>query len=192
MEDQVTMEQRVALLENAMARTQKELFELQQAMKKVQAGPAPSPYAPAQPVQNTLIPEAARPWFAGFNERGFPQARIAMLHEIQKQGGSGRGDWTGDPEVKRDPARWKGESMVGRRYSETSPEWLEQHAGFCEWKASKDLQNPEKVKWAGYALRDAALAKGWAQALKSGAVKATAYSHPRDDDDFGSDDGIPF
>lgn len=192
MESEVTLEQRVALLESAIARTQKELFELQQQVKRVASAPQPSPYASAMPVQNTLIPDMAKPWFAGFNERGMPQARIAMLHEIQKQGGSGRGDWHGDPEVKRDPARWKGESMVGRRYSETSPEWLEQHAGFCEWKASKDLQNPEKVKWAGYSLRDAALAKGWAQALKSGAVKATAYSPPREDDEFGDDSGIPF
>ena len=80
------------------------------------------------------------------------------------------GQW-GDPEVRKDPKRWDGESMVGRRYSETSPEFLRCLAGFLTWKADKNSENvsDEKAqKYAVYDQRDAARALGWAKRLESG------------------------
>jgi hypothetical protein len=72
----------------------------------------------------------------------------------------------GDPEVRRDPPRWKGESMVGKHYSECSPEYLGELAGFKRWCASRDdeqqavdAKGRPKSYWARL---DAARAAGWA------------------------------
>jgi hypothetical protein len=75
----------------------------------------------------------------------------------------------GDPEVRRDPPRWKGESMVGKRFSECSPEYLGELAGFKRWcaqrddeQAAVDAKGRPKSYWARL---DAARAAGWAQRL---------------------------
>jgi hypothetical protein len=75
----------------------------------------------------------------------------------------------GDPEVRRDPPRWKGESMVGKRYSECSPEYLGELAGFKRWCAQRDdeqqavdAKGRPKSYWARL---DAARAAGWAQRI---------------------------
>ena len=71
----------------------------------------------------------------------------------------------GDPEVRRDPPRWKGEPMAGKRYSQTSPEFLECIAGFLEWAASQADAKGEMTTGgkprAPYLRRDAARARGW-------------------------------
>ena len=71
----------------------------------------------------------------------------------------------GDPEVRRDPPRWRGEPMAGKRYSQTSPEFLECIAGFLEWAASQaeakgEMTTSGKPR-APYLRRDAARARGW-------------------------------
>lgn len=71
----------------------------------------------------------------------------------------------GDPEVRRDPPRWKGEPMAGKRYSQTSAAFLECIAGFLEWAASQadakgEMTNSGKPR-APYLRRDAARARGW-------------------------------
>jgi hypothetical protein len=71
----------------------------------------------------------------------------------------------GNPEIKKDPPRWTGQSYAGCRFSDASPEYLETLAGFLDWKARKDDEsnavdakgNP-KSKWARL---DAARARGW-------------------------------
>lgn len=71
----------------------------------------------------------------------------------------------GDPEVRRDPPRWKGEPMAGKRYSQTSAAFLECIAGFLEWAASQAEAKGEMTTGgkprAPYLRRDAARARGW-------------------------------
>ena len=46
------------------------------------------------------------------------------------------------------------------------PDYLDMHANADEYRAWKNLQDPEKKKYAKYSLRQAALAKGWARMLR--------------------------
>jgi hypothetical protein len=123
----------------------------------------------------------------------------------------------GNPEIRKDPPRWSGESYVGCRYSEAPPEYLETLAGFLMWKAGKDDEKDErdskgnpKSKWSRL---DAARARGWAQRIRGGggAYRSTAHTsskearehreasgyqappqpEPPPADDFGDSD-IPF
>jgi len=105
----------------------------------------------------------------------------------------------GDPEIRKDPPKWAGESMVGKRYSQCSADYLLSLAGFLEWKAGKNESEgtPDKIKYAGYDRRDAARCRGWARRNANGASGQPAASRPADD--FGreagadeSDDQIPF
>lgn len=86
------------------------------------------------------------------------------------------GQW-GNPEVKKNPPRWQGDSCVGRRLSECPPEFLDELAAFSDWKAGKDEEAApalaeedaaKKRKYAGYARKDAARARGWAARLRAG------------------------
>jgi hypothetical protein len=91
---------------------------------------------------------------------GAPVAAIAPDSDLDSQ-------W-GDPEVRKDSPQWLkmgGESYVGRRFSECPPDYLEALASFFDWKAGKDEAEgtPEKLKYAGYARKDAARARGWAK-----------------------------
>jgi hypothetical protein len=76
----------------------------------------------------------------------------------------------GDPEIRKDPPRWNGESFAGRRYSQTSPEYLECLAGFKAWSAEKDDAagaTDDKGRPKSYwARKDAGLALGWARRLR--------------------------
>jgi hypothetical protein len=126
----------------------------------------------------------------------------------------------GNPEVRKDPPRWSGQSHIGCRYSECPPEYLETLAGFLMWKAGKDDEKDErdskgnlKSKWSRL---DAARARGWAARIRggSGAYRSTAHTSskeareqreasgyqppaqpeppPLDDGAFVGDDDIPF
>jgi hypothetical protein len=70
----------------------------------------------------------------------------------------------GDPTVRKDPPKWTGDSFAGKPYSACSPEFLDNLAGFLEWKAGKDTEkgDADSLKYAGYARKDAARARGWA------------------------------
>lgn len=76
----------------------------------------------------------------------------------------------GDPSVRKNPPRWEGESFEGRRYSETTPEYLEALAGFLKWKSGKDdaKGTEDGRKYASFARKDAARALGWAKRLRAG------------------------
>lgn len=71
----------------------------------------------------------------------------------------------GDPEIRYDPPRWKGESYVDCHYSEASPEYLECLAKYLDWKAGKADEKDERVKGGAlkstFIKRDAARARGW-------------------------------
>jgi hypothetical protein len=41
-------------------------------------------------------------------------------------------EW-GDKEIRKDPPRWKGEAFKGRKWSETTPEYLDAMANFLDW-----------------------------------------------------------
>ncbi len=81
----------------------------------------------------------------------------------------------GDPEVKKNPPRWKGESFVGETLSRCSPDFLDCFADFKEYCSVNDRaaadsldgdEKAKKLKYAGYAEKDAALARGWAIRLR--------------------------
>ena len=114
----------------------------------------------------------------------------------------------GDPDIRKDPPRWTGESFAGRRFSQTSPEYLDNLASFKMWCANKDdaegatdEQGRPKSHWA---KKDASLALGWARRLRAGlTVEApsrygttghgASTKHSAPDDSFGdSEADIPF
>lgn len=80
----------------------------------------------------------------------------------------------GDPIVKGKPPRdWTGESMEGRHFSECDPAFLDLLAERYDYFASKETDE----KKAGYNVKDAQRARGWAARLRSGwkpAVKESA------------------
>lgn len=113
----------------------------------------------------------------------------------------------GDPTIKYDPKEkyWKGESYVGYRFSETTPDYLDAMAKYLSavaYMAGKD-ENEAKRKSARYKTLDAARARGWARRLRNG-WKAAGSNRPSApagggggfDDDVGgssySDAEIPF
>lgn len=105
-------------------------------------------------------------------------------------------DKFGDPEIRRDPPRWKGESFVGSRMSECSAEYLRAQSLFMKWKAGKNAAEG-KAKYAEYDLRDAARALAHAKRKESEAARygtsghgaSAKHSAPREEEDDGS---IPF
>jgi hypothetical protein len=100
----------------------------------------------------------------------------------------------GDPVINKDPPKWSGESYIGCTYSQTSPEYLDNLAGFCDWRAKKDdeagaVDKNNRPK-SFYAKKDAARARGWAARLRNGwgaganaqAAKAASAAVANDDD----------
>lgn len=68
----------------------------------------------------------------------------------------------GNPEIRKDPPRWKGPSYVGRTYSKCPSDYLRELAGFLQWKAGKNDEDG-KAKYAEYDRKDAARALAWAE-----------------------------
>lgn len=192
MDDQMNLDTRLQLLESAVARLHREMHELQVALKSARSGGGSgSAPQPSNGTQMPSLPKYASQWLLAFDDRGIPRARPAMQHECRQPGGSGKGDWCGDPEVRKDPPRWKGESFAGRRMSACPPDYLRQYADFEEWKGMKTLgePDPEKRKYVTYNLRNAALAKGWAE-INSSPQHAPAMRSM--DDISDADEDIPF
>lgn len=116
----------------------------------------------------------------------------------------------GDPEVRKDPPRWDGASCVGKRYSQCPADYLDNLAGFLQWKAGKE-EAEGKDKYAGYSRLDAARAIAWAKRKrqdanrygKSGGGPAKHSAPPERDLDaeldgdeyaaqYDDDGGLPF
>lgn len=107
----------------------------------------------------------------------------------------------GNPTIRKDPRDWKGQSYVGRRYSDATPDYLDMLAALKEWQAKRDddagargEKTPSGYPRDGkFARLDAARARGWAQRLRNGWQRSAAA--PVGDvpaDDFGGADDIPF
>ena len=78
----------------------------------------------------------------------------------------------GNPEVRKDPPRWKGMTQVGKTYSQCPPEYLDELASFFEWQATMDdkqgrVDNKGRAK-SGFRRMDAGRARGWALRIRSG------------------------
>ena len=84
----------------------------------------------------------------------------------------------GDAVIKKDPKRWTGPSMVGKKMSQTTPEYCDSVLGLAIWKMTKDLEAGDAKK-ASYARRDAERALGWRLKLEAGYKPAA----PSDDED---------
>lgn len=71
----------------------------------------------------------------------------------------------GNPQIRKDPPRWTGESYVGRPFSEASSKYLDRLASFLDWRAGKNEEkgDEQSLKYANYDRRDAARARGWAR-----------------------------
>lgn len=124
----------------------------------------------------------ARPAAAGGSSAG----AVAPDHDLDSE--------YGDPEIRRDPKRWTGDSFVGHRYSQTPPEYLDTLASQLDWQADRDEEsdardNKGRPK-AQYARRDAARARGWAARLRAGFVAAPPP--PREAEPEIAPDDIPF
>lgn len=186
MDDQMTyphepLEERVRLLEAAVARINRDFADLQRRG--------------ASALNTTIAPEVdkwTQEWIASWDDKGRPIARIATPIECRKVGGGGKGDWDGDPTVKFDPKFWKQESWVGRTFSQCPPEYLDMHASNDEYRAFKYLGDPEKKKWAKYQLRSAALAKGWARMLREDPGLARAWQPGDANDANDANEDFPF
>ena len=92
----------------------------------------------------------------------------------------------GDPKVERNPPRWDGDDMTGRRWSQTSVAFLECVASFLDWKADNPREGKEK--YSQYDRKDAARARAWAARLAAG---STWRADPQDEDspEADGDDG---
>ena len=97
----------------------------------------------------------------------------------------------GDPDVKRNPPRWDGDDMTGRRFSQTSAAFLAEMASFKDWCAEQDDQSEDEKQRGNAKWRriDAARARGWAKRLASG-WKAEREEDPPEAD--GDPDPDPF
>lgn len=89
----------------------------------------------------------------------------------------------GNPVVRKDPKRWSGDSFVGCKFSECSPEYLEEVASFKDWQAQMDERKgtDDDRRKAKFNRLDAARARGWAQRLRSG-WQTPVSREPGDDD----------
>jgi hypothetical protein len=73
-------------------------------------------------------------------------------------------DKYGDPDVRKDPPRWKGTPQAPRKMSLCPPEYLEVLAELRLWQAKQEQKKgtAESEKKAGYNRLDAARAMAWA------------------------------
>ena len=106
------------------------------------------------------------------------------------------GDY-GDPIVKaKSPRDWTGEPMLGRKFSECPPEYLELVAERLDYFAERDeatneLASNGKPK-AYYSRLDAARARGWAKRIREGKVPVQAAPAPTTWAEPPEDADVPF
>ncbi len=78
----------------------------------------------------------------------------------------------GNPKIGKAPKNWDGPSFEGCVASECSPDYLDFHADFLDWKASNP--RPGKEKYAQYDRADAARCRRWAIEIREGRYKQEA------------------
>ncbi len=83
-----------------------------------------------------------------------------------------------DPEVKKDPPRWKGAPVAPCKMSAGPPDWLLVLADFKDWQAVQAAEKNEVTDKgkpiADFRRKDAALARGWARRNANGAPATAA------------------
>lgn len=99
-------------------------------------------------------------------------------------------DKFGNLPIKKNPSPkyWKGESFVGRPFSECDPDYLD---AFAKWKEAsvymkeKDIalipdgeEKKTQAKYAGFDRKDAARARGWAARIRKSGWKPAARPEP--------------
>lgn len=112
-----------------------------------------------------------------------------------------------DKDIRKDPPRYSGPPMVGRRYSEATSEWHDANASFMAWKAEKGkaevpvrMKNNGKPWWEADEF-EAKLCRAWSNRNRGRALPASApaqdfggagtdFGSPPPGDGFGSD--LPF
>ena len=74
-----------------------------------------------------------------------------------------------DPQVKLQPRAWKGESQVGKRYSECPPTFLGQLAAMLDSFADKSEldTDPQRQRYAKWDRENAATARRWKSQLEA-------------------------
>ncbi len=77
----------------------------------------------------------------------------------------------GDPTIRaKSPRDWNGPDMLGKRFSECPPEYLDLLAARFDFFNTKETDEKKR----GYNTRDAARARGWAARLRGGWKPAAA------------------
>jgi hypothetical protein len=97
----------------------------------------------------------------------------------------------GDPEIRKDPPRWDGDSYAGHRMSQCSPEFLDAFAAFSDWKADRP-RDGDDPKWQRYARKDATLARGWAARIRGGSKSGKPKPAEPEQTSYDTNDEIPF
>ena len=87
-----------------------------------------------------------------------------------------RGD-KGDPKIGKAPKNWHGPSFDGCVASECTPEYLDFHADFLDWKA--DNPRPGKEQYAKYDRADAARCRRWAMGVSRAPPTVRRFCMPR-------------
>ena len=73
----------------------------------------------------------------------------------------------GNPKVKKDPPRWRGQGFAGLCMSACTPEYLDVLAAFLDWRADREAEQSDKAKYARFSRLDAARARGWAKRIRA-------------------------
>ena len=85
----------------------------------------------------------------------------------------------GDETVRRDPKKWTGESFVGKRYSECTPEYLQATIDYFLWLAARQEEQGEVDKngkpRAHWSRLSASRALGWKKRLESKSKHTTRH-----------------
>jgi hypothetical protein len=108
-------------------------------------------------------------------------------------------EW-GDEIVKKDPPRWRGESFAGCKMSQCSADYLNELAGFFDWKAMKDAEQGSYKNAKGeivptkpqYAQKSAARARGWAKRNAGLSTAPAANGNDNGASQQSDQDEIPF
>jgi len=146
----------------------------------------------ARPAGNAARPEGQQGYSAPqpSTSGGYQNGLAADASEIRSQ--------YADRAVRKDPKRWAGESMIGRTYSQCSPEFLGIAAEAEEFFANKDAASPEPRKtnkggfWYELNRKEARIMRRFAIEIREGRIKQGTPSPASSGDDPGYDAGGDF
>jgi hypothetical protein len=105
-----------------------------------------------------------------------------------------------DKEIKKDPKRYSGPTMVGLRYSQAPAAWHEAQASFLDWKAEQGRkENPVRLNnngkpWHEADTFEAKICRAWARRNSGRPMPAPAAPGASHGGDFdsGGETPLPF